>query len=78
MRVRISDTALLSDLKSYLEAAECRIRGVGPATLDVTMPKAPSVDQAQREVAIYLKTWQAMHPGAYARIVDEGRNDSST
>jgi hypothetical protein len=30
------------------------------------------------EVAIYLKTWQAMHPGAYARIVGEGREDSPT
>jgi hypothetical protein len=49
---------------------------VGEATLDVTMPRAPSAEQAQREIDIYLKTWQAMHPGAYAGIVSEGREGS--
>jgi hypothetical protein len=78
MRVRISDAVLLGDLTDFLEAAECRVRKVGEATLDVTMPRAPSAEQAQREIDIYLKTWQAMHPGSYARIVSEGRADSPT
>jgi hypothetical protein len=78
MRVRISDAALLGELKRYLEAAECRVRHVGKATLDVTMPRAPSEEQAQREVSIYLKTWQAMNPGAYARVVGEGRETDPT
>jgi hypothetical protein len=64
--------ALLGDLKSYLEAAECRVRKVGPATLDVTIPRAPSAEQAEREVALYLKAWQAMNPGSFARLVGEG------
>jgi hypothetical protein len=51
---------------------------LGEATLDVAMPRAPSPEQAQREIDIYLKTWQAMHPGSYARIVSEGRADSPT
>jgi hypothetical protein len=76
MRVRISDAVLMGDLTGFLEAAECRVRKVGEATLDVTMPRAPSAEQAQREIDIYLKTWQAMHPGSYARIVSEGRADS--
>jgi hypothetical protein len=37
--------------------------------LDVSMPRAPSDDQARGEVAIYLRTWQAMNPGADAEIV---------
>jgi len=78
MRVRISDAALLGDLTDFLRAAECCVRKLGEATLDVTMPRAPSVEQAQREIDIYLKTWQAMHPGAYARIVSVGRADSPT
>jgi hypothetical protein len=78
MRVQVSDAALLGNLKSYLEATECRVRKVGLATLDVTMPRAPSDEQAQREVAIYLKTWQAMNPGAYARVVGEGSNEPPT
>lgn len=72
MRVRISDAVLLGDLKDFLEAAECRVRKVGEATLDVAMARAPSAEQAQREIDIYLKTWQAMHPGAHARIVGKG------
>lgn len=72
VRVRISDKALLGDLKDYLEAAECSVREVGQVTLDVSMPRAPSDDQALREIAIYLRAWTAMHPEAVARIVGEG------
>jgi hypothetical protein len=71
MRIRISDSALRGDLASFLEAAECRVREVGPSTLDVTMARVPSEEQAEREIAIYLKAWQAMHPRAHARIVSE-------
>jgi hypothetical protein len=72
MRVRTSNPALLDDLKTYLEAVECNARKVGLVTLDVSMDRAPSPAQAEREVAIYLTTWQAMNPGSYARIVGEG------
>jgi len=78
MRVRISDAVLMGDLADFLEAAECRVRKVGEATLDVAMPRAPSAEQARLEIDIYLKTWQAMHPGSYARIVSEGRADTPT
>ena len=78
MLVRISDAALLANLKVFLEATECRVREVGQATLDVTMQRAPTRDQAEREVAIYLKAWQAMNPGAHARIVGEGRTEEPT
>lgn len=77
MRVRVSNADLLRDLKGYLEAADCRVRKVGEVTLDVTIESAPSTEQAQREIAIYLKAWQAMNPGGYARIVGEGRASSS-
>jgi hypothetical protein len=77
MRIRVSDPALLEDLKDFLESAECRIRRVGPVTIDVAMPRAPSPEQASREIAIYLKTWQAMNRGSYARIVAEGTEEPS-
>ena len=73
VRVRISDKNLLGDLKDYLEAAECSVREVGQETLDVSMPRAPSDDQALREIAIYLRAWTAMHPDAVARVVGEGK-----
>jgi hypothetical protein len=71
MRVRISNADLLEELQEYLEATQCRVRKVGEATLDVTMDRAPSPEQASREVAIYLMTWQAMNPGCVAHIVGE-------
>ena len=76
MRVRVTDEALVGDLEDFLVAAECRVRKIGKVTLDVTM-RAPSQDQARRELDIYLKTWQAMHPGTHARIVGEGREEDS-
>jgi hypothetical protein len=72
MRVRISDPALLGDLQSYLEAVECTVRRVGEGTLDVAMARAPSEEQARREVDIYLRAWQAMNPDTYARVVGPG------
>jgi hypothetical protein len=70
MRVRVSDEALLRNLEEFLVATECRVRKVGNVTLDVTL-QAPTEEQARRELDIYLRTWPAMHPGAYARIVGE-------
>ena len=48
-----------------------RERVIGEVTFDVSIPRAPSDEQALREIAIYVKAWRAMHPGVYARIVDE-------
>jgi hypothetical protein len=72
MRVRLSDAEFLRDLKNFLEAAECQVRQVGLATLDVAMPRAPSEAQARREIEIYLKTRRAMNPQVTARIVGKG------
>jgi hypothetical protein len=69
MRVRVSDPALLGDLQRYLRSAECVVEQSDDDAHDVSMPRAPSDDQARREVAIYPKTWQAMNPGARAEIV---------
>jgi hypothetical protein len=52
-----------------LRAAECVAEQSGEDTLEVSIPRAPSDEQARREVAIYLQTWQAMNLGARAEIV---------
>jgi hypothetical protein len=72
VRVRVTDEAFLGNLEAFLVATDCRVRKMGTATLDVTL-RAPTEEQAQRELDIYLRTWQAMHPGTYARIVGERR-----
>jgi hypothetical protein len=72
VRIGVSDQAFIASLTIYLESAECRVRKVGQVTLDVSMPRAPSDDQALREMAIYLRAWQAMHPSVHAHIMGEG------
>jgi hypothetical protein len=69
MRVRVSDAALLGDLQRYLRAAGCTAEQTDEDALDVYVPRAPSDEQARREVDIYLKTWQAMNPAARADVV---------
>ena len=69
MRVRVSDPALLGVLQRYLRAADCVAEQSGEDTLDVSIPRAPSDEQARREVAIYLQAWQAMNLSARAEIV---------
>jgi hypothetical protein len=69
MRVRVSDPALLGDLQRYLRSAECVAEQSADDALEVFILRAPSDEQARREVAIYLQAWCAMNPGARAEIV---------
>ena len=63
VRVGVSDKAFVEDLNNDPRAAECSVRVAGEVTLDVSMPRVPLLDdQALREIAIYLRTWQAMNP----------------
>jgi hypothetical protein len=70
MRVRLTDKALLPDLLLYLRSTESVVEQVGPDELNVIVPRAPSDEQARREIDIYLRAWQVMHPGAEAEILD--------
>lgn len=69
MRVRVSHPDLLGELQRYLRSAECTAELADEDALDVYVPRAPSDEQARREVEIYLKAWQAMNRGARAEIV---------
>jgi hypothetical protein len=70
MRVRLTDETLVPDLLAYLRAAECVAEEVGPGELNVIVPRAPSDDQARRELDLYLRAWQAMNPNAQAELLD--------
>jgi hypothetical protein len=39
--------------------------------IDVVFPRALDDASARRDLAIYLATWQAMNPGATARLLPE-------
>jgi hypothetical protein len=65
MRFRITLTAdLFEELVASLERSECSVQRLGPTTVAVDVPRAPTRDQAERELRIYLALWQAQHPAA--------------
>ena len=45
------------------------MREPGPAQLAVDVPRAPSAEQAERELKIYLALWHAQHPEARAVLL---------
>jgi hypothetical protein len=70
VRIEVSESTHLGDLKTYLEAAECAVQVIDTHVLEVSVPRAPSEAQAAREMTLYLGAWRVMNPGAHASIVD--------
>jgi hypothetical protein len=68
MRVRLTDPALVGDLERFLLANRMSRRADGRKRLDVYVPRAPTAEQARREVEVYLLTWRAMNPAAVAAL----------
>ncbi|HET9324527.1 MAG TPA: hypothetical protein VFO03_11675 [Gaiellaceae bacterium] len=76
MRVRLSDPGLTEDFVAFLRRADC-VADVGEVeahaegvAVQVDVPKALDRDQARLEVALYLRVWEAVHPGSGAEILD--------
>ena len=70
MRVRLADETDAPDLVRYLRSTDCAVEQVGDDELSVVVPRAPSDDQARRELDVYLRAWQATSGSAHADIVD--------
>ena len=69
MRIHVLNGDLLEDLAVYLRAAECTVEKLGTDVLEVDIPRAPSIDQARRELELYLAAWRAMHEDARVELV---------
>ena len=76
MQVRLSDPTLAEEFLGFLRRADC-IADVGDVeahaegiAVKVDVPKAYDRDQAHMEVALYLRVWEAMHPGSGAELLD--------
>lgn len=76
MFVRLSDPALAEDFLEFLRRADC-IADLGEVemhaegiALEVGVPEAYSEAQARLEVALYLRVWEAVHPGSGAEILE--------
>ena len=76
MQVRLSDPGLAEEFLRFLRRADC-IADVGDVhahaegiAVDVEVPNALHGDQARLEVALYLRVWEAVHPGSGAELLD--------
>ena len=76
MVVRLSDPSLAEKFLGYLRRADCIARlgevdahGAGVA-VSVEVPAAYDEEQARLEVAVYLRVWEAVHPGTEVQLVD--------
>jgi hypothetical protein len=62
MRLLISNPAHTRSLVDHLRRAECEVREVDEATLEVALPRAGSSDVARLELDLYLQVWRVTHP----------------
>jgi hypothetical protein len=76
MFVRLSDPSLVEEFLDFLRRADCiadlgdveaHAEGIG---LEVQVPDAYDESQARMEVALYLRVWEAVHPGSGAEVLD--------
>lgn len=76
MFVRLSDPSLAGEFVGYLRRADC-VADLGEVeahaegvAVRVDVPKAYDEEQARMEVALYLRVWEAVHPGSGAEVLD--------
>ena len=76
VHVRLSDPSLAEEFVGFLRRADC-IADVGEVAahaegiaVRVDVPKAYDDAQGRMEVALYLRVWEAVHPGSGAELLD--------
>jgi hypothetical protein len=76
VHIRLSDAGLAEEFLGFLRRAEfvadlgeveAHAEGIAVA---VEVPRAYDRDQARLEVALYLRVWEAVHPGSGAELLD--------
>jgi hypothetical protein len=66
LRVKLSDPALVDDLVDFLSRCGCIAQAGDETTVLVSIPKSLREDAAERELDLYLRVWEAVHPHASA------------
>jgi hypothetical protein len=74
--VRLTDPGLADEFVAYLRRANC-VADLGDVAahadgiaVEVDVPQAYDHEQARLEVALYLRVWEAVHPGSGAELLD--------
>lgn len=76
MVVRLSDPSLAEKFVVYLRRADCVAdlgdveAHAGGIAVRVEVPAAFDEEQARLEVALYLRVWEAVHPGSGAELLE--------
>lgn len=73
MKIRLSDPSLVDDLLTYLRAKQCVVESESADTLDVELPEVVRGDAAALELDLYLRVFEATHPGVRVTRMGEGR-----
>jgi len=75
MKIRLDDPHLVDELVHHLRrsgcvaaASEVEAHGDG-ITVDVRLPAALDDEQARMEIELYLKVFEATHPGRAATLL---------
>jgi hypothetical protein len=73
--VRLSDPGLGAEFVDFLRRADC-VAELGEVhahaegiAVNVQVPAAYDQEQARMEVALYLRVWEAVHPGSGAELL---------
>jgi hypothetical protein len=70
LNVYVNDPSVIPHLRAHLEAAGCLVGERDAYHLEVRLPRVATEVQAQREVDVFLATWQTLHPGVEAYVVE--------
>lgn len=78
MKIEVSHPSLVDELAEALRRCEFSVVRTGPASLAARLdPVVPAVAEiegaAELELDLYLKVWEAKHPGVHASRVVETR-----
>lgn len=74
--MRLGDPGLTEEFLGFLRRADC-VADLGDVeahaegiAVEVEVPAAYDDAQARLEVALYLRVWEAVHPGTGAEVLD--------
>jgi hypothetical protein len=76
VHVRLSDPTLADTFVAFLRRSDCVADlgdvepHAGGIAVAVEVPHAYDQEQARLEVALYLRVWEALHPGSGAQVLD--------
>jgi hypothetical protein len=74
MKIRVDDSQLADELVQHLRRAGCvatasEVEVHGGVTVEVQLPSALNPEQARMELELYLKVFEATHPGKSANVL---------